>query len=598
VRGAILLGFATFFLSLRTAFIVWLFQYIGILIVLLAMQASLELASFPLRFYTVVGGLFQLALFYSRRLDQARQAQLADSHARYHALVENARDLVYTLSATGEMISLNPAFEAVTGWPLDEVTGRSFIDYVDPDYRSLGMAAFQATLAGEKPGPFEVPIRTRSDQYLWIEFNNVPIIQAGQVVAVSGVARVVEERKQLEAALLHSEELYRTLIHHFPEGAVFLFDADLRYQIVDGQALESMGVEKERLEGRTIWKALPPDLISKFEPVYRSALEGNVSIHEMTFGGRVYRVQTAPVSDDRGDIQSGMAVVQDVTSWRSAEDRFRAMFQYSPDAIFLADPETVAIVDCNEVAAQMYVYCRDELFGQRMHVLMPDVLTEDIEDCKRQWQDMTVPQFEMMRRRKDGTTFPVEATTTLIQVAGKQLLLGLERDITSRKQAEAERLQLALEQERLAMLGEFVQAISHEFRNTLSLVETGRYLIERALPEAVRQPITPRLISIQESVARLNEQLNNLNTISSLSNLDYTECDLNQLVEKGFLRRRAVSISEFLKICSRQNNNAKLIHDAKSHDLENARGYIYLYRLISKDELKEVLIGFIEIWKK
>lgn len=523
-------AFATIFISFRAALVVCVFQFVGIMITLLAMNVGVELASYPVRFYLVACGLFVIGMFYKRRMDQARETQLAISNANYRAFVESAQDLVYTVSPTGEMISLNPAFETITGWPLNELIGRSFSDFIDPDYATLADAFFQATLSGEKIGPCELRIRIRSGDYLWIEYNNATIEQDGKIIAVAGLARVIEERKQLEAALLHSEELYRTLIHHFPDGAVFLFNRDLRYQIVDGQALGSLGLEKEQLEGRTIWKALPPDLVYIFEPIYRATLAGNVSVHEFSFGERIYRVQTVPVSDDRGAIVAGMAVGQDITSWRSAEDRFRAVFEYSPDAILLVDPETATIVDCNDVAGQMTGYTRDELIGQPMQALNAGVPTDSV-GYSRNIRNLNISRYEAVRRRKNGTVFPVEVTTTLIQVAGKQLLLALDRDITLRKQAEAERLQLALEHERLAMLGQFVQAISHEFRNTLSLVETGRYLIERSLPENVRQPIMPKLSSIQESVARLNDQLNNLNTISSLSNLHYSSCDLNELVE-------------------------------------------------------------------
>ncbi|HEX2907925.1 MAG TPA: HAMP domain-containing sensor histidine kinase, partial [Phototrophicaceae bacterium] len=109
------------------------------------------------------------------------------------------------------------------------------------------------------------------------------------------------------------------------------------------------------------------------------------------------------------------------------------------------------------------------------------------------------------------------------------------QDITALKQAEAQRLQLTLERERLEMVNRFVLAISHEFRNSLAVIETARYLIERSLPVAAQVSIQNRLDTIQQTVARLVEQLDNLNTLSYLVTPHWLECDINSLVEAQVL---------------------------------------------------------------
>ena len=45
--------------------------------------------------------------------------------------------------------------------------------------------------------------------------------------------------------------------------------------------------------------------------------------------------------------------------------------------------------------------------------------------------------LEAFHRRKDGTVFPVEISTRLIQVGQRELVIGIDRDITGRKQVEA-----------------------------------------------------------------------------------------------------------------------------------------------------------------
>ncbi|WP_190488332.1 EAL domain-containing protein [Microcoleus sp. FACHB-831] len=119
------------------------------------------------------------------------------------------------------------------------------------------------------------------------------------------------------------EELYRTLTRNFPNGAVFLFDRDLRYTLAEGLGLEAVGVSKEFFEGKTIWETLPPETCEHIEPHYRAALAGTRTTFEMLYAERIYLVHTLPVKNERGQIFAGMAMTQDITERKCAEEQLR-----------------------------------------------------------------------------------------------------------------------------------------------------------------------------------------------------------------------------------------------------------------------------------
>lgn len=158
-------------------------------------------------------------------------------------------------------------------------------------------------------------------------------------------------REHMEEELRRSDQQYRALARSFPNGAVFLFDADLRYTLADGAGLAEVGLSKEMLEGLTIWEALPPDTIEIIEPHYRAALAGESHVFEAEFGGHIYLLRTLPLRDDRGVIIAGMAVTQDITeakraeaqreaalaALRASESRSQALLNAIPDLMFRLD---------------------------------------------------------------------------------------------------------------------------------------------------------------------------------------------------------------------------------------------------------------------
>lgn len=148
-------------------------------------------------------------------------------------------------------------------------------------------------------------------------------LKAVENAGVSGSATefdiIEDDRIGLITSLEKSQEMYRTLIKHYPNGSVFLFDRDLRYTLVDGQGLAVVGLSKELLEGKTLWEASPPEDWQLFETTYRAALAGKENTFEYKYGNRVYSTTTVPVKNDREEIFAGMVVTHDITEKKQAE---------------------------------------------------------------------------------------------------------------------------------------------------------------------------------------------------------------------------------------------------------------------------------------
>jgi PAS domain S-box-containing protein len=178
------------------------------------------------------------------------------------------------------------------------------------------------------------------------------------------------ELSQALAALAESSALYRTLAKNFPNGAVVLFDFNLRYLLVEGQELESIGFSNQEIINKTIWELLPTDTCVVLEPIYRKALAGETSITEIPYNKYIYSMYTLPVKNEQGEIFAGMAMTQNITERKRVEAQLQKSHQSLintlesiTDAFFTLDTEW-RFTYLNHQATQLLQRERDELIGQ------------------------------------------------------------------------------------------------------------------------------------------------------------------------------------------------------------------------------------------
>jgi diguanylate cyclase (GGDEF)-like protein/PAS domain S-box-containing protein len=128
------------------------------------------------------------------------------------------------------------------------------------------------------------------------------------------------------------------------------------------------------------------------------------------------------------------------TALLQSEERFRLLFEHSPDAILLMDPHDPEvrwpIVAANAAACRVNGYSHEELIGlshDKLHVgphTMPDdVLLERI-------RSHGTLKGTSTHRRKDGTMVSLEYAAALVTIDGRELVLGIDRDVSDRVATE------------------------------------------------------------------------------------------------------------------------------------------------------------------
>lgn len=158
------------------------------------------------------------------------------------------------------------------------------------------------------------------------------------------------------------------------------------------------------------------------------------------------------------------------------EERFKLFFNYSPDAIILADTETGIIIDANETASKLLGRPVSEIIGMHQIQLHPK-RTEDfnLKKFKNHAGHKAYPEktdsVENIVLRSDGTEIPVEIVANTIVIDGKKIIQGVFRDISSRKEIEAK---LSLTEHKYQSLAENLPDIIARFDKNLRFIYVSR----------------------------------------------------------------------------------------------------------------------------
>ncbi len=174
-----------------------------------------------------------------------------------------------------------------------------------------------------------------------------------------------------------------------------------------------------------------------------------------------------------------------------SEERYRSILHASPDDITITDRDG-RILMVSPMAFTIFGFEREAEFVGRH--LTDYIIPED--------RDRAIAQMELKRRgvitgpneyrglRKDGSAFDIEVNSEFIRDAegSPTGMVVIIRDITERKQAEAEREKLEAQNRQLQKaesLGRMAGAIAHTFNNQLSVVIGNLEMVLRGLPQGM-----------------------------------------------------------------------------------------------------------------
>lgn len=391
---------------------------------------------------------------------QAQQQVLRDGEALYRGLVDIAPDAMMVHDADRKIVYINPAGVKLYGaTSADQIIGAIARSFVHPDDRdSVAREVDRAFNAQARTSNTSEQRRLRLDGTDYFADVSATTIQwddePAALVVIRDVSDRISARAKYEAAEVARREAHVRLIdaiEAMSEGFA-LFDADDRLQLYNQHYVDKLtqsrsaflrpGLSFDEIVSETLKRENWDDDMD------RTALADGVlerhrnlpSVSEIKYSGGCWIRQTKKRTREGGVV----AVYADITDLKDREEalaeseqRYREMLEATPDAMTVHLDGRLVFV--NAAAVRLYgADSPEQLVGTDSYDLVPPELME----MQRERRDIilsercALPAVEQKRIRLDGTLVDVETASSFIMWEGKPAVVGVLRDISSRKKAE------------------------------------------------------------------------------------------------------------------------------------------------------------------
>ncbi|KAA3615351.1 MAG: PAS domain S-box protein [Calditrichaeota bacterium] len=368
-----------------------------------------------------------------------------------------AKDGMWDWNLETNEVYFDPRYYKLAGYAVDEFPHNfdEFYKRIHPDDAHAVMQASQSHLSGESER-FQVEFRfkKKNNDWLWIlgrgfiverDADNKPLRFVGTHTDIT--IRKLGERK-----LRESEEKFRMLADHTYDWEYWINpEGEYIYLSPACERITGYSPEKFTADPDFLFKLVKPEYSKQVIQHFKIENNKDAPVFTMEFpiitkSGAVRWLEhnCNPVYDENGKYVGRRGNNRDITERkhaaekiRESEEKFRTLFNKSPDILTIQDSER-RIIEVNNAAVAKLGYSYDELINMSISEIQAQYSPEELLQISETVIKKGHAIFESVLIAKNRTAIPVEINASVIDFQGKQAVLTQSRDITERKQAGAQ----------------------------------------------------------------------------------------------------------------------------------------------------------------
>ena len=382
------------------------------------------------------------------------EALLQQAENRYRRLFEDA-PLMYVITRNEHGVPLisdcNELFIASLGYKREEIIGKRLADFYSPESREemLEQGGYLRALNGE----FcigERQLLTRDGRLIpTLLYTATEVDPFGHVIGTRAMYVDITERRDAEQQIKQAEEFLNTIINNLPIP-VFAKSAQDGQFILWNKANEALvGLTKEEVIGKTDYDFFPKEQADFFREKDRESFASGevIDIPEepiltKNLGTRILHTRKVPVYDKDNQPSCLLAISQDITERKQAEERLEKEKNFSdtiidslPGIFYLFD-DTGRFLRWNKNFEKVSGYSIQEILEMHPLGFFSDdekaIVGKAIEEVFATGESGVEAYFVS----KSGSKMPFYFTGKQVILDGKPCIAGMGIDIGERKQAE------------------------------------------------------------------------------------------------------------------------------------------------------------------